>query len=173
LNKDVFWPALLVAGREPVTELVYLGMVKACLFLLIVLPLFVAAQKDTPAPFKQSIVAINAICKKIDANTTLLKAHVEFTNDGENFAGDGYCYYAKPAAEVKKFVYNNSNNGVTAIIFYYYNKTPVKIVDGTAVYYYTDSLRYKNGIALPDSLAKSLVAIAKSSDNLPSSIFRK
>jgi hypothetical protein len=149
-------------------------MFKACLFLCVILPVQVFCQINGNDNFTQSAKAIDFICKTIDADTTLVKAHVEFSGgDSVGFVAGGYGYYNKMKDELIKFVYKGYEDSVTVKTFYYYNKTLVKMLDDEEVYYYTDILRDRNGVALTPPLAQQLHGLEELFTSLPASTIKR
>ena len=148
-------------------------MLKACLLLLLIIPVCAFCQPTAYLTFNRNTKIIDSICNKIECDTTLLNVHLEFSkDDSSGFVADGNCYIDKPKQEIRKFVYKGYEDGLTIKTFYYYNKAVVKVIDDTQVYYYTDRFRDKEGADLPAVLAQGLIGIAGLVDDLPKTLKR-
>ncbi len=136
-------------------------MLKACLFLLLVIPATAFCQNSGYIDFAQNKKVIDVICQKIDNDTTLVNTHVEFSkDDSSGFIAEGFCFVDKPKKEIKKFMYKGYEDSTTVETFYYFKKTVIKVLNGNQVYYYTDSLRDKSGTVLPAALSQHLQDVA-------------
>jgi hypothetical protein len=145
-------------------------MLKACLFLCVILPVQLFCQTNSNDNFTRSTKAIDLKCKTIDKDTTLVKLHIELSGGGSiGFVAEGYGYYNKMKEELIKFVYKGYEDSITIKTFYYYNKTLIKMLDDEEVYYYIDILRDKNGVALTPELTQKLYDVEGLINGMPAS----